>query len=168
LYQKTRIALEYESGLKVYINFAEEDWTPPGRGEKLPKHGFLAVSSDGKLHSSSLLNPLSRIRVDKVYSPDIFYLDTQGQSINGDLGGKGSYVIKREKFNWEIIPVENVEYIEFDLSLLGLDKYGVDIQVVDKEGNSMETINQDPVTQRVRIEPKTSHFKYNVVPVILR
>lgn len=166
LLDKARIRLVYESGLTVYVNFAETDWKLNAENVILPRFGFYAVSADGRIKSSSVVDSNTGTRIDKVYSPEIFYLDTQDKQINGDLGGKGAYILKKEKFSWEAIPVENTGRIEFDLMLLGMENYGIDIQAMDENGNSLGTINGEPVRGRVSITPQPGHYKYNIIPVI--
>lgn len=163
------IHVEYSSGLKVYANFSEQPWlvTANNQTYSLPKYGTLAIMPDSRLFSVSSTNPASSTGklLDKVYSDYLFYLDTYGETERGNLGGKGSYLLKKEKFGWEIIPLKDLEEADFDLSLLGLSAQGVDIEAVDKDGNILTVINQEPMTDRVHFEHKPSYYKYRICPV---
>ena len=58
--------------------------------------------------------------------------DTYGEVEKGEFGGKGSYMLKKEKFGWEIIPLKDLEEVDFNLSLIGFSELGVDIEAIDK------------------------------------
>ena len=67
---------------------------------KLPKYGFYDCSANGKLHSSSVIANNGK-RHDVVYGDDLYYLNTDGEYINDELGGRGNYMLKKEKFGWQ-------------------------------------------------------------------
>lgn len=165
LLDNARLLLEYKSGLKAYVNFSTENWKISEEQCVLPQFGFYAVSADRKLKSYSILDESLSNRIDKVYSPDIYYLNSPDQIVGGELAGKGAYMVKKEKFSWEIIPVGEDQYIEFDLSLLGMGEYGVDIQATDMLGNPIQRVNESPVMHRVSFTPLKGHYKYRIIPV---
>lgn len=169
LLEAVRLRLTYESGLIVYVNFADESWQVSDRGEAytLPKHGVLSFMPGESLKAYSVENAdsESKTRLDRVFSNELYYLDTHGELTTGELAGKGAYMLKKEKFGWEIIPVDSTEVIDFDLSLLNFDGFGIDIQGVDEHGNAMDVINETPVTGRVHFTHDSGYYKYRLCPV---
>jgi hypothetical protein len=164
-----QIRLNYSSGLMVYVNFSETPWKIDYEGQayQLPKHGVLAGMPGTGLLVYSIENPESGNghRLDRVCSDDLHYLDTHGETVGGMLAGKGSYLLKREKFAWEIIPVEDIPIFDFDLSLIGLKDFGVDIQAVDEKGNILKKITEQPVFGRIKFGHNPDYYKYVVCPV---
>ena len=136
------IQVEYNSGLKIYANFSDQPWLvkEDNHDYSLPKYGTLAVLPGSRLFSVSSTNPGSSTGklLDKVYSDHLFYIDTYGEVEKGEFGGKGSYMLKKEKFGWEIIPLKDLEEVDFNLSLIGFSELGVDIEAIDKNGNIMK------------------------------
>ena len=169
LLKAPQLRLNYSSGLMVYVNFSDNLWNVSYNGKmfNLPKFGVLAYLPGKNLLVYSVENSDSKTkqRLDKVYSDDLYYLDTHGEISEGDLSGQGSYLLKHEKFGWEIIPVENVQYFDFDLSLIGLKDTGVDIQAVDEKGNVIKTITDKPLFGRIKLEHNPEYYKYVVCPV---
>ncbi len=170
LIKAPRIRITYESGLQVFVNFSDDNWEVNAVGEiyQLPKHGMLSTLPGKNLLAYSAVNRQSadKNRLDRVFSDDLYYIDTHNESVIGILGGKGTYMFKREKFGWEIIPIENVENIDFNLSLLGFSDIGIDIEAVDKNGNILERINEEPLTGQIRFDHQKEYFKYRICPVI--
>ncbi|MCD7935248.1 MAG: hypothetical protein LUG98_00140 [Tannerellaceae bacterium] len=173
--KESRLKIRYQSGLEVYVSFSPEGWTfsPEGcilqdKTVHLSRYGFYASHPAKGILSCSVTGDEKGTRLDKVYSPELFYLDSHDQQVEGDLAGKGVYLIKKEKFNWEVIPLEGTECIEFDLALPGLENYGIDIHIEDREGNWQGRINSEPVTGRVRITPVQENIKYHLIPVTKR
>lgn len=167
-----RLRVSFESGLQLYSNFENEVWTIRVKEQDyaLPKFGILAVHPTSNLFSYSALNPRAEkeTRLDRVYSDELYYVDTKGETVEGDLGGTGCYMLKKEKFGWEIIPVADVELFDFDLSLLGLSDFGVDIEAVDKDGNIISRITEEPVSDRVKFTYDPSHYKFKICPVEMK
>ena len=163
------IRLEYESGLVIYANFSEKMWNVEidGKQYQLPRFGVIATLPKNNLFAVSSLNPsaASRKLLERVYSDEIYYLDSYGEKVSGDLAGQGAYMLKKEKFGWEIIPLNNLEVVDFDLSLLGLAEYGVDVEAVDKNGDVMEVINAEPFEGKVTFNHKGKYAKYRLCPV---
>jgi len=159
-----QLHINYQSGLQVYVNFSEKNWSFPVNGKtiSLPQYGFYVYHPDKKLKSSSVIdtgNPL-----DEVHSDNLFYVNAHGRSISNPLGGNGEYMIKKEKFSWEIIPVSKEGIIEFDLSLIGLNKYKVMIVPIDNEGKNLDdksTFYQN----RISVKHQSDILKYRIVPV---
>lgn len=163
LLKAPQLYLEYESGLKVYVNFGQEDWVvnADNRSFTLPTHGFVAYLPDGSLQSSSTI--IDGKRCDEVYSKDLYYLNTL-QKREAPLGGDGNYLLKKEKFSWEIIPLQEGSEINFDLKLMGLENYEVNVISLDKEGEIMDAPIQS-FTTRVCMQHQAGVYKYQVVPV---
>ena len=170
LMKTPQIRLKYESGLQVYVNFSDVLWNVRTNQElyTLPKFGVISFLPGKNLLTYSIENKNSgtKERLDRVYSEDLYYLDTHGENVEGNLAGNGSYLLKREKFGWEIIPIEKVKKIDFNLSLLGLDSFGVDIQALDANGEIIKTITDEPVRDRITFEHKDEYFKYRICPVV--
>lgn len=169
LIKAPKICVEYTSGLKTYANFSDEPWIVNENNNQytLPKHGTLAILPGTRLFSVSATNPASADgkKLDKVFSDHLFYIDTRGELVSGELGGKGSYMLKKEKFGWEIIPLNDCEQIDFNLSLLNFSDLGVDIEAVDRDGNVIELINTEPLTHRIHFEHEAQYYKYRICPV---
>lgn len=164
------IRVEYSSGLRIYANFSEKPWivNENGHDYSLPKYGTLAILPGSRLFSISSTNPVSPTGklLDKVYSDHLFYINTYGETERGELGGKGSYMLKKEKFGWEIIPLKDLEEVDFNLSLLGFSNLGVDIECVDQHGNIIESINKVPIINKVQFKHQAKVYKYKICPVI--
>jgi hypothetical protein len=158
------LRIEYESGFVAYVNFGVRtaEITFDGRSYRLPQYGFFACSADGKIHSSSLVESEEQ-RCDEVYSPYLYYLNTNGATITKALGGKGNYMLKKEKFGWELIPLSETINFDFDLSLLGLDNVKVKIVLLDKGG---KVVNELPFLcqSKVTFSHQPGAYKYMIVP----
>lgn len=170
LIKTPRLKTSYESGLELYTNFADEVWTVNVKGADydLPKHGVLAVHPTENLFSFSALNKAAGkegVRLDNVYSDKLYFIDTHGETAEGELAGNGSYMLKKEKFGWEVIPVKDLETVDFDLSLIGLSEFGVDVEAVDKEGNVLALVTSEPVSDRVKFGHDSAFYKYRICPV---
>lgn len=165
-----KIHITYTSGLEVYSNLSEESWTIHAGNDPfvLPENGFLAWLPGKNLFASSTINPGAdeKKQIDRMFSDEIYFLDSYGERVSGILGGQGSYMLKKEKFGWEIIPVKELQKIDFALSLIGLEEMGVDIQALDKEGNTICIINEKPVKEKVAFNHSPEHYKYLICPVV--
>jgi len=170
LIKAPRIHIAYESGLMVYVNFFNETWDveASGKSYRLPQYGVLVYMPEKNMLAHSSENSLSenKSRMDKVYTDNLYFIDTHDEVINDDLGGKGAYMLKREKFGWEVIPVEKTEVFDFSLSLLGLSGLGVDIEALDKDGNSLGIVNKVPLYEKVHFNHNHNFYKYRICPVI--
>ncbi|MGN0230511.1 MAG: hypothetical protein ACI4BH_11965 [Muribaculaceae bacterium] len=164
------ICVEYASGLTIYANFSENPWNVKENNKEytLPKHGTLAILPGSRLFSVSAINSASAEgkKLDKVFSDGLYYIDTRGEVESGELGGKGSYMLKKEKFGWEIIPLKDCEEIDFNLSLLDFSDLGVDIEAVDRDGNVIEVINAEPMSHQIHFEHESQYYKYRICPVV--
>ncbi|MFA5814276.1 MAG: hypothetical protein WC865_01460 [Bacteroidales bacterium] len=165
-----KIHIKYQSGLQVFSNLSKDSWSVEANGVTytLPKNGVLSYLPENNLLAYSVENKNSATnkRLDRVFSDDLYYLDTYGEEVTGNLAGNGSYMIKKEKFGWEIIPVENTKTIDFDLSLIGLKDLGVDIKAVDENGNTIKIINENPMSGKVYFEHNPDYYKYQICPVV--
>jgi hypothetical protein len=169
LIKAPKIHITYESGLHVYSNLSHEAWKiDTGAGiYQLPVNGFLAYLPGSNLLVYSAENEQSETnsRIERVYSGHLFFLDTHGETVGGDLAGKGSYMLKKEKFGWEIIPVGDLEIVDFSLSLPGFTGLCVDVQAIDRDGMMVNLVNEDPMKDRVCFRHDPQYFKYVICPV---
>ena len=149
LLKEPKLALEYETGFKVFVNFSGDNWHLEAMGESfdLPQYGFLAYDEkDGVL----AFYGKSGFTGDKngVFFADgnyQYYIDANGSEFNSkDFATDGKVFVKHEKFGWEIIPAMDFGYFGFNKEKLGL-KRGIQIEGLD--------INDLPVEQ-VKFEEK--------------
>ena len=79
------------------------------------------------------------------------------------FGGNGHYLLKKEKFSWELIPLDQKSMIEFDLSLLKSDFIHAKVVGVDKEGRYVKEI---PQTKKgiVTVQAEEGVYKYQLIP----
>lgn len=170
LIKAPQLRVTYQGGLQLYSNFSDQAWqvTAQNTVYTLPRHGVLAIHPEKNLFAVSATNPqvASQPRLDKVYSDGLCFIDTYGESVEGNLGGQGCYLLKKEKFGWEIIPVDTTKVIDFDLSLIGLSDFGVDIEAVDEAGNVLARITDQPAIGRICFYHQPAYYKYRVCPVV--
>ncbi len=141
-----KLALEYESGLKVFVNFSDENWKLNSLGNEyiLPKFGFLAVHENDSVVAFSGFKNGSEDRIDYIAAKDHFYIDSHGKKIETDnFSCNGKAFVKKEKFGWEIIPATGFESFGFKLSALGIQSEKIEIEGVD--------LNDLPIEQTVLI-----------------
>ena len=164
LLQAPQLKIEYESGLVTYVNFGKEPWAIQSEGVtyQLPQYGFLSYVPKKNLKSMSILSDTGK-RTDYVYSNDLYYFKSEGETIHGCLGGNGNYLLKKEVFGWEIIPLETETNILFDLSLIGLDNCKVKIVGVDRNGKVIDEL-QERFHSRVSFTHQSSFYKYQIIP----
>jgi hypothetical protein len=106
-----QVHVEYENGLRVWANCAEDnEWpvTIDGETYLLPPFGWLAVGKDGFVEYSALRDGA---RVDYVDSPVYRYLDGSGTLAHSPgLAADGAVALRRpEPGRWQLILIENVE-----------------------------------------------------------
>ena len=79
------------------------------------------------------------------------------------MRGNGHYLLKKEKFSWELIPLDQKSMIEFDLSLLKSDFIHAKVVGVDKEGRYVKEI---PQTKKgiVTVQAEEGVYKYQLIP----
>ena len=123
LIKAAQLHVEYETGFQVYTNFSDKNWEVKVGQDvyNLPKYGVLAFQPDSNLISFSGKNEESKtgVRMDRIISDELCYIDTYGELVNkGSLRGAGSYMLKKEKTGWEIIPFGESDLISFDRDLL--------------------------------------------------
>jgi len=161
--QSPRLHITYDSGLQMYINFNDSNWniTIGHTNYILPQYGFVVYNPLNGLKSISVISPQSNDRCDQVYSSYLYYLDTHDKAINGELGGKGSYILKKEEKGWEIIPLENKTSFNFDLSLLKLSNQNVTVECLTDDGRSMnKTIGI--FKNKIVFENQPTVYKYRI------
>ncbi len=166
--QTPQLHLEYETGFQVYINFSDKNWEVKINQKiyNLPKYGVLAFQPDSNLISFSGRNEESSkgLRVDKVISDKLCYLDTFGEKVNeGTLRGQGSYMLKKEKTGWEIIPLGDVGLIDFDKDLLQLSIKKLKIQAVDRDGNKLDVEPINFNTKIIKLQHLSDVYKYKII-----
>lgn len=171
LIRAPKIHLVYQSGLQVYSNLSQDEWTVDVNGDKyvLPENGFMAYLPGKNLKSYTVLNSKSadRKKIGRVFSDDLYHFDSHGETVTGRLAGNGSYMIKKEKFGWEIIPVGEVKTFDFDLDLIGLKGFGVDIQAVEESGRIITKITEVPMLKRIFFDHNPDYYKYQICPVVI-
>jgi len=72
-------------------------------------------------------------------------------------------MLKKERTGWEIIPLGNVELIDFDSDLLQLFKRKIEIRTFDEQGNFMKSVVSDK--GKITFKPKKNAYKYKIVPL---
>ena len=169
LLKTPQIHIEYESGFQVYTNFSDEEWVVNANSKTytLPKYGVLAYQPNSNLISFSGKNEVSKnsARLDRVISDDLCYIDTFGEIVSeGKIRGVGSYLIKREKFGWEIIPLGDVTTFDFDRSLLNLSAKNITIQAVDRAGLTLDIESILFKDDAIKFEHNTTVYKYKIIP----
>lgn len=157
------LKITYQSGLETYVNFGKEEWIIQinDKNYSLPEYGFFThMPQSGKQSSSVWINGS---RLDEVYSKNLYYLNTHGKQIEGKMRGNGHYLLKKEKFSWELIPLDQKSMIEFDLSLLKSDFIHAKVVGVDKEGRYVKEI---PQTKKgiVTVQAEEGVYKYQLIP----
>ena len=164
LLKSSCLKVEYASGLEIYVNFSQQTWNIQvgGNSYVLPTYGFFTyMPSNGKRSSSVLHNGK---RLDEVYSENLYYLNTHGQYIKGSMRGNGHYMLKKEKFSWELIPLDKTSMVEFDVSLLDLGFVHLKVVGVDKKGNFVKEIPQLHKGV-VSLQAEESVYKYQLIPM---
>ena len=170
LVKAPKLHVTYESGFEVYTNFSDDNWTVLAMNKtfNLPKYGVLAYDPKTTLISFSGRNDESNsnTRLDRVISDDLCFIDTFGETVlEGSLRGQGSYILKKEKFGWEIIPLEDETTIDFDRSLLQLSGKNLSIQAVDRDGY---TLDNEPFIfnlEKVNFKHSNEVYKYKIIPI---
>ncbi len=164
LLRNPQLFIEYESGLRTYINFGEKPWIVEAEGTTyhLPQYGFLAYMPGQILKCMSVFSKTDK-RTDRVYSDKLYYFKSDGEIVDETLGGSGSYLLKKETFEWEIIPLDVKTDIAFDLSLLGLECNKVKIVGVDKYGNMIDELPES-FSLKVVFAHSPKYYKYLIIP----
>ena len=95
-----QLFIEYESGLRTYINFGEKPWIVEAEGTTyhLPQYGFLAYMPGQILKCMSVFSKTDK-RTDRVYSDKLYYFKSDGEIVDETLGGSGSYLLKKKLLN---------------------------------------------------------------------
>ena len=165
LLRAPKLLVEYESGLQTYINFGKVPWVVEAEGLTycLPQYGFLAYIPRKNLKSMSVLSETGK-RIDYVYSNELYYFKSDDEDIDGILGGRGNYMLKKENFGWEIIPLDMDANISFDISLIGLNCNEIKIVGVDREGNVIDEL-PGRFNSKITFLHQPKFYKYLVVPI---
>ena len=170
LIKTAQLHVEYETGFQVYTNFSDKNWEVKVGQQvyNLPKYGVLAFQPNSNLISFSGKNEKSKtgVRMDRMISDDLCYLDTFGEKMNkGVLRGQGSYMLKKEKTGWEIIPLGEVGLIDFDKDLLQLSAKNIKVQAVDKSGKVLAIKSMIFSGEIIDFQPDSKVYKYRVISV---
>lgn len=143
LMKAPKLALEYESGLKVYVNFSEENWKLESTEieYELPKFGFLAVHEKDEIIAfsgfSSGFN--QKERVEYISAKNHIYIDSYDEEMETtNFKCKGKVFLKKERFGWEIIPVKDFEIFAFNPVVLGIHSKNIQIEGLDKDDVPVE------------------------------
>lgn len=159
-----QLLIEYESGLNTYVNFSKSPWKIEVEGiiYTLPTYGFFAYNPGKNLKSMSILSETSK-RIDRVYSNELLFFKSDEEIPEGKLCGKGNYLLKKETFGWEIIPLDKDTQISFDLSLIGLKDSRVKIVGVDRDGKVLNEL-QERFHTKVSFAHQPIFYKYQIIP----
>ena len=145
VYKDSRLHVEYESGLKVWVNGSASVWEAGGLGPRreLPAWGYLAITRDGHTFSCSGIAPAAgsgesvgpRRHIDLSHGPCSHYLDTRGSFVFADtVSGEGAGALKQEEAGWELIPARQFAEFGFRPELAGAAGRDVEVQAVDEQG----------------------------------
>jgi hypothetical protein len=165
-----KLALEYQSGLKVFVNFSDETWElkKDSTTYYLPKFGYLVYSDSSKVLALYGKSDQIRSGSDVYYSESSYqyYFDSESDSLStNDFTCKGNVFLKNEKFGWEIIPATDFDYFSFNPAKLGLP------EKVQIEGLNIHDLPVDEVKYSVKdgkiyFEHKNKDvLKYRISPL---
>ena len=153
----------YQSGLEMYINFNIVNWKVAiGKNVyTLPQYGFVVYNPSTSLRSESVISSETGVRCDQVNSPYLFYIDSHGKQVSGNLGGKGNYMLKKDNGCWYIIPLEANTTFRFNLSSLKLSSKIVKVDCLDRNGKNLGK-SIGIFRNRVEFTALPSVFKYKI------
>ena len=145
VYKDSRLHVEYESGLKVWVNGSASVWELGGLGPRreLPPWGYLAITRDSHTFSCSGIAPAAglgenvgpRRHIDLSHGACSHYLDTRGSFAFADtLAGEGAAALKKEEAGWELIPARQFAEFGFRPGLIGAAYRNVVVQAIDEQG----------------------------------
>jgi len=122
-YKRSQVYVEYETGLKIWVNGNfEENWIVKVNEREyiLPPAGYLGVL-EGKIEVFSGLK--DGYRIDYAYTPEYVYVDGRGvfTKFKG-ISTDGQVVVKKENNNLRIIPVGKVKKIIIEPFYFNMDK----------------------------------------------
>ena len=170
LIKKPKLALEYKSGLKVFINFSDKIWEIEKSGNKyyLPKYGYLAYLDSAKVlgfyGKSDLIKSDTNIYFSK--SGYQYYFDTNGDTVeteNFKLSGK--IFLKLEKFGWEIIPARDFDFFSFNPKILGYENK-IQIEGLNINDRPVDEVNFTIENGKVFFKHKNKKvLKYRISPL---
>lgn len=157
LIKAPKLALEYESGLKVYVNFSDENWKVESIGNEyqIPKFGFLAVlEKDNIIAFSGFSNAFNqKDRIEFISAKNHIYIDSYDHIVETkDFVCKGKVFLKKERFGWEIIPAKDFEYFAFNSSALGIESENIQIEGLDIDDVPIKQIHVVLKNGRFEIE----------------
>ena len=160
-----QLRLVYASGLEAYVNFGNSPWSidVDGKTLTLPQYGFYAFSpQSGRCSASTLAHGE---RLDEVRSPELYYLNTHGRTVDAPLGGNGHYLLKKEKFAWELIPLDDSTTACIDVKLLDPTMKEAHVIGIDNQGDYLIK-KYHSENGMIRIKPEKGVYKYQIVPAI--
>ena len=122
-YKMRHIFVEYENGLRVWVNLNfSEDWevTLDETTYRLPPTGFLAHKPNDILAYAAIVNGH---RHELVQCDDYLYLDSRDAFVRADaIASNASVAVKREGDGlWWIIPITSAEEVSICRAWLGVD-----------------------------------------------
>ncbi|MBS2212697.1 hypothetical protein KEM09_14860 [Carboxylicivirga mesophila] len=165
-----QLALEYESGFKVFVNFADTDWTLEAEGKQyiLPKFGFMAYQPQNNVISvfGKVSDWKSNGNAEFNMTDNQIYIDSHGTEFEtDDFKCNGRVYFKNENFGWEIIPANDFEYIAFNPAVIGCTTK-VLIQGLDINDRPMGNVPFQIVHGKIQLEHHNkSILKYRIVQV---
>lgn len=174
-YKNGRLHVEYDSGLKVWVNGGQDLWTVSAAKRRwtLPKWGHLAITEDGGVYSYSGLWPRidgmssSGTPIDLCHGSVSHYVDTKGSFVaTKNLAGRGAAALKKEVGGWELIPDGQFKELGFDPALIGMKSTGVRVDGIAQDGSPVAGPTVRWSRGKLYVIPgKSKAFKYRLVPL---
>ncbi len=170
LIRAPKLYLEYESGLKVYINFSDDNWKINVQSGKyiLPQYGFFVSTDNQSITAySGIKEGLDNTKpIEYSEGKDQFYFDTHDQQIQtNDFICNGQVYLKKETFGWEIIPARDFQSFAFNPKRLGLDTDGVMIEGVNIDDLPVEQVQYSRLGKMILFSHDNKNiFKYRICP----
>lgn len=167
-----KVFLEYESGLRVWVNIGDADWRIEvnGRPYLLPKTGFFAHVPDSRVQSFSIAGEPDarggRIQVDFSKGPDSYYLDTRGGIMTfNEMAGRGAAALKKEKSGWYLIPARTFKEIGFNPKIIDENAPEITVEALDEQGLPLGPADTKVQEGKIWVVPKSANeFKYRITP----
>jgi len=167
LIKAPKLAVEYESGFKVYVNFSDEEWQVNDGGETftLPQYGFVASTPNGEV--KAFYGKSDKVKSENRFlyaaSSSQYYIDTKGREVETeDFICKGTVFLKNEKFGWEIIPAMDFDYFGFNPAVIGVGK-NIQIEGLDENDLPLTQVKYEIKDGKIFFERKNSKvLKYRI------
>jgi hypothetical protein len=157
-YERSRLRVEYDNGLVVWVNGhrEEEPWEIPSA--VLPPDGYYARNRDGSLEVFSALR--DGHRADYVHAAEYDYIDGRGRwTETSRLASDGKLIVlKREGGSLEVIPFRTEQFA------VALESRPEKVVALDVDGNEIGPARGKMSGGMYRIEPVQGSVSYLVFP----